>query len=105
MRLEGEIYRVVSRTERQACVDFLLGSRIYAAHFPGHPITPGAVLVRMAAELLGSGISGAKDIRFLSPVPPEARGVLFSFEPSGEGECSVVISAGDTVYAKMRLRV
>ena len=51
MRLEGEIYRVVSRTERQACVDFLPESRIYAAHFPGHPITPGAVLVRMAAEL------------------------------------------------------
>ncbi|MBR1405677.1 MAG: hypothetical protein IJ578_01920 [Bacteroidales bacterium] len=105
MKLEGEIYRVVSRTERQACVDFLPQSRIYAAHFPGHPITPGAVLVRMAAELLGAGITGAKDIRFLSPVPPEARGVLFSFEPDGEGECTVVITGGDTVHAKMRLCV
>ena len=105
MRLEGEIYRVLSRTENRVVVDFLPQSRIYAAHFPGHPITPGDVLVRMAAELLGTGISGAKDIRFLSPVPPEARGVLFSFEPAVEGECSVVITAGDTVYAKMRLPV
>lgn len=105
MRLEGEIYRVISRTERQVVVDFVPESRIYAAHFPGHPITPGAVLVRMAGELLQGDILDAKEIRFLNPVPPGAHGVVFSFEPSEDGQWSLVISGGDTVYAKMRLIV
>ena len=106
MRLEGEIYRVITREPLRVTVDFLPQSGIYAAHFPGHPITPGAVLVRMAAEMLsGARISGARDIRFLSPVPPDATGVTFAFEPLGTEGWSVQISCGETVYAIMRLTV
>ena len=103
MSLEGDIYRICSREAGQVTVCMLPESRIYAAHFPGHPVTPGAVLVRMAVELLGSPVSGAKEIRFLCPVQPEAQDLVFSYEPFGPDGWSVTIADSRTVYAKMRL--
>lgn len=103
MSLEGDIYRVCSREARQVTVCMLPESRIYAAHFPGHPVTPGAVLVRMAVELLGCPVSGAKEIRFLCPVPPDAQDLVFSYEPFGPDGWAVTIADVGTVYAKMRL--
>ena len=105
MKLEGYIYRIRQREPRRIIVDLVAGCPVYAAHFPGHPVTPGAVLVGMAAEMLAPAgtVSGARDIRFLVPVPPGAEGVIFAFEPLEDGVWSVVVGGRGVVYAKMRL--
>ena len=78
--LEGVLYQVVTKEEQSAEVRLLPESPIYAAHFPGYPITPGVTLVQMALELMGAHLSGAKDIKFIQPVIPSAQGTLLRFE-------------------------
>lgn len=60
---------------------------VYKAHFPGHPVTPGAVIVQMAAELLDivagaeleiSSIGSVKFLRELSPLSATAFTVAFT---------------------------
>lgn len=70
--LEGNLYQVLTREEGNATVRFLPESPVYAAHFPGFPITPGVTLVQTALELMGRRLRAAKDIKFLKPVFPGA---------------------------------
>ncbi|MBQ4018173.1 MAG: hypothetical protein II605_02900 [Paludibacteraceae bacterium] len=50
---------------------------IFAGHFPGHPIVPGACLVQIAQELTAraTGRSGAftqiRNLKFRQPVTPD----------------------------------
>ena len=50
---------------------------VYAAHFPGHPITPGVCLLKMVGELMerltGRRLSLAQiaNLKFVLPVVPE----------------------------------
>lgn len=82
---------------------------IYQAHFPGHPITPGAVLFGIAVRLVGAQWSDAKDItevknlKFIQPhYPQEHLNLTFSFE-TGKETVSVIVSDEDIVFTKMIL--
>lgn len=50
---------------------------IFAGHFPGHPIVPGACLVQLAEELAGMTIgqpirfTALRNLKFRQPVTPE----------------------------------
>jgi 1-acyl-sn-glycerol-3-phosphate acyltransferase len=50
---------------------------VYAAHFPGEPITPGALLVQVVTEALGAALERPWELRrvaqakFLTPVCPD----------------------------------
>lgn len=78
-------------------------SAVYRAHFPGHPITPGAMMIEMGRELLClltgrkmeiTEVVSAKFLNVLSPVDnPEVEYVFLSIEATGEG-----------VKARMQLR-
>ena len=72
--LEGFLYKVVEKGDGCAQVLLLPESPIYAAHFPGFPVTPGVTLVQMALELMGKKLLGAKDIKFVVPVLPSKEG-------------------------------
>jgi len=82
---------------------------IYKAHFPGYPITPGAMLVRMAIEI-ASGQNGfapdaneVKNVKFLHPhIPTEQDHLTFSFV-AGQNPTEVIIRQDEAVYAKMTL--
>lgn len=86
---------------------------IYSAHFPGHPITPGVCIVRMAVEILSLlegrelSLKGARNIKFLVPIDP-TRTQSLDFEVKGR---SVVVReatpSGETplVFAKMNLEL
>jgi len=56
------------------------GHKIYKAHFPGNPITPGACVVQIATELLSEHLSKemilseAKNIKFIKLINPLENG-------------------------------
>lgn len=81
MILKNQLYRIEARELADAGavyhIRLLPESLIYQAHFPGHPVTPGACLVRMTHELLEDAathtltvrqIKDAKFLNILSPV-------------------------------------
>lgn len=88
---------------------------IFAAHFPGMPILPGACIVQMAveeAEQLASCslcISEASNVKFLVPVTPDAMKhitchVTVTDEDSDSMAFRAVVKDDATTYAKMMLR-
>ena len=89
--LEGILYTLIEKTESSAKVKLLPESPIYAAHFPGYPITPGVTLVQMALECMGRKMTGAKDIKFLIPVVPTAEGLVLAYkwELADDGTASI----------------
>ena len=97
--LEGVLYEVIERKEGSALVRTLPESSIYAAHFPGYPITPGVCLVQIALELMGKEMAGAKDIKFVTPLMPDTR-LLYTWTP--EGAVQATLEDG-TLCAKMAL--
>ena len=93
-------------------VALLPESAIYAAHFKGMPVTPGACLVQMAAELASAAtgrkleVSEASDIRFLHPVTPgEISSLDFRLVPDAADPArwSVQVLSGETLCARMKL--
>lgn len=99
----------------EARVRLLRESAVYAAHFPGMPVTPGACLVEMAAELasVAAGTSldvcGAPDIRFLQVILPDGTDELvFRLEGTVPEETpalwAVHVYEGETLCARMKLQ-
>lgn len=79
-----KLYTVVASTEEKQVADFQIRLNaehtIFAAHFPGEPILPGACIVQMVAELatlwLGTGkqetlpIVKMSNLKFLAVISP-----------------------------------
>lgn len=68
-------------------VSFNPNHKIYKAHFPGNPITPGACVIQIATELLSEHLnkemilSEAKNIKFIKLINPlETSDVNFVFK-------------------------
>lgn len=87
---------------------------IYAAHFPGNPITPGVCIIQIANELLEKYLGKRlflktiKNVKFLSVIiPAEGKMIKYAFSGIAETEtgckAQVVVSDGTMVYAKMSL--
>ena len=108
MALSGSFFELVACRGTaegfEATVRTLPGSIVYRAHFPGWPVTPGAVQVRMATEILGlrlgrtPELSCIETLKFLSPVLPGDE-LTFAFN----GDAVLVLRGGETV-SKMVLR-
>ncbi|MCQ2142782.1 MAG: beta-hydroxyacyl-ACP dehydratase [Bacteroidales bacterium] len=112
MFLEDSFYKVISRTENECGNIYKIAlnpdHRIYKAHFPGYPVTPGVCVVEIAVELasLLAGrkldCKGARDIKFLTPIiPTETKELFFEFD----GSDSVKVCDGETLFARMRLEL
>lgn len=108
MMLEGLLYKVLEKGEGCAWIQLLSESPIYAAHFPGFPVTPGVTLVQMGLELMGNKLLSAKDIKFIVPVIPSSEGTVLRYEWScpedSRADVSVFLPDG-TLCAKMSLGV
>ena len=87
---------------------------IYAAHFPGNPITPGVCIIQIANELLEKYLGKRlflktiKNVKFLSVIiPAEGKKIKYAFSGITETETGyktqVVVSDETMVYAKMSL--
>lgn len=118
MMLRNELYELLSvegsEGNFEARVRLLPQSVVFAAHFPGMPVAPGACLVQMACELVsevcGAGLDacGASDIRFLHTVlPGESDELSFRLEGTvpadGPAVWTVQVFSADTLCARMKL--
>lgn len=82
MRLTDEMFVLVSETDRQTVVRLNGAHPIYAAHFPGRPITPGVCLVQLLGELLqrqtgrALELSQIVNLKFVKTLSPDTESLL-----------------------------
>ena len=128
MSLKDSLYHIVSCESGKTVVRLDPSSPVYAAHFPGYPITPGVILIEIATELLSAGaacgsiygcadgcidgvadglleLSEAVNVKFVSPVIPGEETLLtYLFAPDGELRWKVNVLCSETLCAKMTLQ-
>ena len=116
MRLSGTFYTLHSVRETENGFEPLIrlepGNVIFKAHFPDYPITPGAVQIRVATELLenhlGKGLTLARvgDLKFMEPLFPGAE-VTYSFtesvEADGHLKVELTVRSEEKVFSRMSL--
>ena len=106
MKLINDLFEVVSTQQRedsyQCQVKFNPEHRIYKAHFPGNPITPGVCLMQMGEEMLEQKygkqlqLSVVKTIRFKKIVGPNDTPIFtFMKEVLNQDVLSVDITVSD----------
>lgn len=86
---------------------------IYAAHFPGNPITPGACTLQMVGELAEEVVgktlqlSCAKNVKYLAPLTPTGTPCpTFALNIRCEGNTWLVkaeVKNNEHVFAKLSL--
>lgn len=106
--LEGILYDTQERGEGWAEVRMLPGSPIYAAHFPGFPVTPGVALLQMALDLIGCPLKGASNLKFLIPVRPSADGPCLRFNWTLSGDVAsveILLADSGALCARMNLEL
>lgn len=111
MKLINEMFSIVSKGDRVR-IKLHPEHVIYAAHFPGQPITPGVCVVQMIGEILQEKegrmmeldtITNLKFIQPLSPVDtPEVDVVFDSISYDAQGRCKVrgTVANEDTIFTK-----
>ena len=104
MTLKDELYTVVHREDTHYTIRMNPDSVIYAAHFPGHPITPGVCIVQIVEELTADAlqqpldISEMQSVKFISVLTPDNGTAV---------DCTLDITADpedDTIKVKATLR-
>ena len=118
MKLQDSLYKVTDfrRTEGGAEYDIRLnpGHFIYAAHFPGEPITPGVCIMQTAVELLSFFVEAelelksVKSIKFLRIISPdEVTELTWQIakvqNEVGEVKAQFSVTSGADTYAKLSL--
>lgn len=118
MKLLNSLYCITeeskSDTEHSYTIKLDAEHFIYAAHFPGEPITPGVCIMQIAQELLEChvgrplSIECVKNIKFLRIITPtETPVVCYTLQrvSSEEGcvKCQVAVTSGGETFAKLSL--
>lgn len=88
MSLLNSLYIVDSRksqagsSEVDYTIRFVASHPIFAGHFPGHPIVPGACLIQIAEELLSEQqgkqvhFTAIRNLKFRQPITPDMQVVI-----------------------------
>ena len=115
MKLTDTLFKICCFEQRQMevfifTIEPQINNIIYQAHFPGHPVTPGACLIQIARELTQRcwgyerEIIGLKSVKFLNVLEPIVRGkVKFVLKRNDEKSVNVEILDDEKTYAKMIL--
>lgn len=118
MRLKDSLYTVTDsrRTDDGAEYDIRLNPEhfIYAAHFPGEPITPGVCIMQTGVELLSLFVGAelelksVKSIKFLKIISPDEVTELTWHiwkvqNGDGEVKAQFSVTSAEDVYAKLSL--
>ena len=114
MKLINDLFEVVSTTQGddsyQCQVKFNPDHRIYKAHFPGNPITPGVCLMQIGEEILEQKygkllqLSVVKTIRFKKIVGPnDTPTYTFAKEVLSQDTLSVDITVADEAGESVKM--
>jgi 3-hydroxyacyl-[acyl-carrier-protein] dehydratase len=88
--------------------------KIYKAHFPGQPITPGVCQIQMVTELLSLQLGAKveltdiKNVKYMAVISPEETQefdirILKMAEADGVCKLMVVMEGTERVFSKMSL--
>jgi len=118
MKLLNSLYSVINESvtadEHSFTIKLDASHFIYAAHFPGEPITPGVCIMQIAQELIGLhvgcsvDIKTVKNIKFLRVIiptqTPEVNYTLSKITTEeGYVKAQVVVTIEEGVFAKLSL--
>lgn len=104
MSLLNNLY-TVQPVEDEFQIRFCASHSIFAGHFPGHPIVPGAILVQIAEELVSSTIGKAlhtqtiRNLKFRKAITPDMQ-VRFSLIPHDSNTYLIDIHDINNQYAQ-----
>ncbi len=124
MRLSGTFFTILSTKETgdgfeprlmspvESRIRLEPDNVIFRAHFPDYPITPGAVQIRVATELLEKYLDKSltlvrvNDLKFIEPLFPGAE-VTYSFtklvEAEGRLKVELTVRSKEKVFSRMSL--
>lgn len=113
MRLTDNLFHIAERDGTRLRVTLNADHEIYAAHFPGQPVTPGVCIVQMAVELLETivgkrlRLTEVKRVQYRSMMKPSAS-PWFSFpsiETTGDGsvKAQAVVADDEREYSRMTI--
>lgn len=83
---------------------------IFAGHFPGQPVIPGACQLRMVEELLSHvldteyTLANARQIKFLTQIDPRRHPrieAVLQYALDGPFQVTATFSAADTIFLKL----
>lgn len=87
---------------------------VFSGHFPGQPVLPGVLQMRLVADILSHclqqevRLEEALFVKFLAPVVPgiyDRFDIQVTYSPDGSGiKADARIEAGETVFMKMKSR-
>lgn len=120
MGFEG-FYRIEDFVKNGESIDVSIslnsGHWIYSAHFPGHPVTPGAMLLEILTDIVSRAegrfmrLESSGNIRFYSVIDPAASSkILYRIEYVLDSngavnvKCKVTTSKSENAAAKMSCR-
>ena len=100
MSLRNSLYFILESNESEYKIRFDASHPIFAGHFPGHPIVPGACLVQVAEELLSAHLgqkirfTSVRNLKFRHPITPdqEVTLTLMLKEPTLNSQLSILNS-------------
>ena len=93
MLLRDNLYHVIAQDDSSFTIRFNAQHPVFAGHFPGHPIVPGACLVQIAEDLLSERLgksvafTSVHNLKFRQPVYPDHT-VTYELKP-GKTENSI----------------
>ena len=120
MTLKNSLYSIAGMTVEGDTVAYTIALDehhvIYQAHFPDAPVTPGACIIQMAAELLadhlqaGCTIQVVKNAKFMAPLSPLSTPCVkyifqYSMVDEAPARCRVQVQVedADTLFAKLTI--
>ena len=118
MILKNDFYNIIERQNTDSGVHFIVHLNadhfIYAAHFPGNPITPGVCITQMVKELTEELVqaplflSVVKNIKFTQVINPlQHPKVTFMLSAPQKHEAGYKVTASvenkGEIFAKMSL--
>jgi 3-hydroxyacyl-[acyl-carrier-protein] dehydratase len=105
MMLIGNLYKIISRDQKEGVINVILEidthHSIFEGHFPGQPVLPGAIMLQMIKDVLESSLKypirlkKVDQIKFLGLIDPQINNLLqlsLSYNQDHSGFLSVIAS-------------
>jgi 3-hydroxyacyl-[acyl-carrier-protein] dehydratase len=104
MSLKNKLYGLIASDENIFRIRFNPSHPIFAGHFPGNPVVPGACLVQIAEELMSDRLARPicfhtiNNMKFQKPITPEME-IAYKFD---ENKIEIANTDLTEIYAQFK---